>query len=200
MIGLVLRYKCMGAFSDNLHASFPSYWMDVLGKNFVECFASPFNHKFEKYYSIYEQDRVFGSLGNFFSMVEQNNGILPLCAKYEINPPWNNQMYEKVQEILSKTFRQGTPVEAIVAGPSWTKTSWIPGLTRLIGSNPKYTENSFRGEKVMEYYNDMQGKKIPLKTVYWVFSVTGLPEGVLKRLNLDKPASFPRRWRKASAR
>lgn len=200
MIGLVLRYKCMGAFSDNLHGSVPSCWMDVLGSDYVECFASPFNHKFKRYYSIYEQDRVFGSLGNFFAMVEQNNGTLPLCSKYEINPPWNNQMYERVQEILSQTLCNKSPVEAIVVGPSWTKTSWIPGLTSLIESNPQYTENSFKGERIMHYYNDMQARKFPLKTVYWVFSVAGLPDSVLKRLDLEKIISFPRERRRALGR
>jgi hypothetical protein len=87
MIGLVLQYKCIGAFSDNLHGSVPELWRELLGDQWVECFASPFNHKFDKYYSMYEQDRVFGSLGNFFSTMEITQGVLPAYGKYEMNPP-----------------------------------------------------------------------------------------------------------------
>jgi hypothetical protein len=57
LIGLVLRYACMGAFGDNLHGSVSSDLPRLLWGDYVECFASPFNHKFPKYYSIYEQDR-----------------------------------------------------------------------------------------------------------------------------------------------
>jgi hypothetical protein len=91
VIGLVMRYRCMGGFSDNLHGSVPPSWGESIPA-FVECFASPFNHKFTSYYSIYEEDHVFGSQGSFFSMIHRAGGVLQEGC-YEINPPWNNEMY-----------------------------------------------------------------------------------------------------------
>ena len=64
MIGLVLRYKCMSAFENNFYGSVPSEWGDVLS-HYQECFASPLNHKFRTYYSMFEEDMVFGSKGIF---------------------------------------------------------------------------------------------------------------------------------------
>ena len=190
MIGLVLRYKCMGAFSNNLHGSIPDTWKEALGDDWVECFASPFNHKFDKYYSIYEQDKPFGSMGNFFSMISQNGGALPLCGKYEINPPWNNQMYEAVQRILAKTLPSDTPIEAIIVGPNWRDTEWIPGITGLIPDNPSYTDHSFKGVHVKEYQNDLTHEKFTLNTVYWVFSQKGIAQDVLETLDLPRPKTM----------
>jgi hypothetical protein len=192
MIGLVLRYKCMGAFSNNLHGSVPSSWMDELGNQYVECFASPFNHTFDKYYSIYEQDKVFGSMGNFFAMIELNSGRLPAGGKYEINPPWNNQMYERLEEILDVTLACQAPIEAIIVGPKWTKTSWIPGITSLILGNPNYARNSFKGQRELWYINDMTGTPFKQKTVFWVFSRYDIGDTVLNKLQLSRPTGPPR--------
>ncbi len=91
MVGLVMRYKCIGGFSDNMHGSVPRAWNDALGVGkYVECLASLFNHKFERYYSMYEQYQIFGSLKNLFSMIRQNGVMLPDNGKYKLNLPWNN--------------------------------------------------------------------------------------------------------------
>lgn len=78
MIGLVLRYKCIGGFTDNLHGSIPSSWATVLN-DFSECFASPLNHKFEDYYSMFEEDKIFGSKGNFFGWSSKMAGLFLLA-------------------------------------------------------------------------------------------------------------------------
>jgi hypothetical protein len=188
MVGLVLRYKCMGAFSDNLHGSVPACWLKELGPEYVECFASPFNHKFDRYYSIYQQDTVFGSLGNFFSMISQNDGKLPDFGKYEINPPWNNQMYQQVQKILKRTLLQrDVNIEVIIVGPNWSDTKWIPGITELLDLNPSYKHGSFGNDGRMQYINDMKAKNFHQKSVYWVFSRRGIPDHVLDILHLNRP-------------
>ena len=188
MVGLVLRYKCMGAFSDNLHGSVPACWLRELGPEYVECFASPFNHKFNKYYSIYEQDKVFGSLGNFFTMISRSNGMFPDHGKYEINPPWNNQMYEKVRDILRETLsRRNVDIEAIIVGPNWSKTAWIPGITALLTINRDYKYSSFGNDGRIQYMNDIKGMNFTQKSVYWVFSRRGIPDKVLDLLHLSRP-------------
>lgn len=193
MIGLVLRYKCMGAFSDNLHGSVPGAWTDVLGQDFVECFASPFNHKFELYYSIYDQDKVFGSKGNFFSMIDcvEQQGMLPDDGMYEINPPWNNQMYEKVNQVLKKTLANGRCIQAVIVGPNWRDTDWIPGLDKLLQLDPDgsaYKEHSLTGTGDMWYRNDATDSPFRQNTVYWIFSTTELPKDIPSKLGLPKPS------------
>ena len=38
----------------------------------VECFASPFNHTSPRYFSLYDGDRIFGAIGNFFKTPKKN--------------------------------------------------------------------------------------------------------------------------------
>ena len=184
MVGLVLRYKCMGAFSDNLHGSVPDSWSRGLSLEYVECFASPFNHKFERYYSIYEQDRIFGSQGNFFTMVQQNCGMLPDFGKYEVNPPWNNQMYEQVYRIMRKTMQYQVMIEAIIVGPNWRDTRWIPGITSLIENPGYYAQHSFHHAKVLMYVNDNTGLLFGQDTVFWVITQAPLERDLLESLKL----------------
>jgi hypothetical protein len=187
LIGLVLRYACMGAFGNNLHGSVSSDWPRLLGDDYVECFASPFNHKFPKYYSIYEQDRVFGSLGNFFAFMEKTEYILPSDGKYEINPVWNNQMYEQIQLILDKTLASKSKIQAIIVGPDWEDTTWIPGITELIGLNHEYSENSFAGLNKVGYRNDMMNSRFSQDTRYWVFSTVMMDDSILEKLEIPNP-------------
>jgi hypothetical protein len=182
MIGLMLRYQCMGGFTDNFHGSVPSSWGDVLD-NFTECFASPFNHKFENYYSMFEQDRVFGSKGNFFRMIEQNGGIMP-PGGYEINPPWMNAMYERIAQIIDSSMLKRNRIQAIIVGPNWTDTEWIPRLNMLLERFQPYTKHSFSNSKKLRYSHDMSGDHFSLDTAYWVFSSRPIGDQVLKNLML----------------
>ena len=184
MTGLVLRYKCVGAFSDNLHGSVPSDWLHILGETCVECFASPFNHKFHIYYSIFEQDRVFGSQGNFFAMMAKNDNVLPEHAIYEINPPWNNQMYETVHKILEKTLINKKTVRVVIVGPNWTDTRWIPDINLVMERFKSYSLNSKHGTNFVQYVNDIQSKTFVQDTVYWFFSTTQVTEEILIALKL----------------
>jgi len=195
MIGLVLRYKCVGAFSNNLHGSVPGTWGHELGP-VEECFASPFNHKFETYFSMFDQDSVFGSQGNFFSAVDSGEGMLPeRDVFYEMNPPWNNQMYEKVNEIMRRTLQAGRRVRVVIVGPKWKHTRWIPGFRRLLLESEAYHAHSLSGKGLMWYQNDATGKRFPQKTVYWIFSAEGLLANLPERLGLPPPRGKPERAR-----
>lgn len=182
MIGLMLRYQCMGGFTDNFHGSVPSSWGTVLD-NFTECFASPFNHKFENYYSMFEQDRIFGSKGNFFRMIERNGGSLP-PGGYEINPPWMNAMYDRIAEIIEESILKKNDIQVIIVGPNWKDTTWIPSLDMLLGMFQTYKRHSFSDSKKLLYNHDMTGDKFSLDTAYWVFSSKPIGDQVLKNLRL----------------
>ena len=188
MIGLILRYKCMGGFSDNLHGSVPESWSREL-PDYIECFASPFNHKFSMYFSIYEEDRVFGSRGSFFTMIEHKRGILPK-GRYEINPPWNNDMYERLVTILDRSLPRND-ITAIIVGPYWNDAHWCnEGFSELITMNSKdYGRNSFMNVNVISYVNDAKKQQFSLQTAYWVFSRHYMEPRKLSRLRLHNQRS-----------
>jgi hypothetical protein len=188
IIGLILRYNCMGGFSDNLHASVPSGWASNL-IGFVECFASPFNHKCENYHSMFEEDREFGSRGSFFAMVHRAGGELK-SGRYELNPPWNNEMYECVLDILTKSL-QTQAIQAIIVGPNWTDASWCSeGFCNLIRSLKHYRTNSFKIVKPVEFVNDATNMTFRQSTACWVLSRTPIQDEPLSRLRLDMSNPF----------
>lgn len=181
LIGLVLRYQCLMAFDSNFHGSVPGNWKSTLG-GFTECFASPFNHKFERYYSMFEQDREFGSLGNFFVMLEGNRGVLP-NGNYEINPPWMDGMYERLAKVLERTL-ETQDVKVVLVAPNWDKTRWLPSLQRLVRGAPRYRHNSCEVVKDIGYVQDLSTKRFRFTTVTWIFSLAPIPEFVLQGLGL----------------
>ena len=67
IIGLILRYRCIGGFSSNQHASIQGQWGETFGK-MIECFASPLNHVFSDYYSVFEDDNVLFCSLVYFSV------------------------------------------------------------------------------------------------------------------------------------
>lgn len=177
MIGLVLRYMCMGAFDSNFHGSVSQSWAQEL-PGFVECFASPFNHKFRTYYTMFEQDRDFGSSGNFFVMLGHRGGVLP-PGRYEMNPPWMNAMYERLQEVMECTMDAGVDVLVVIMGPKWKDTKWIPGLTRIMEEAPEaYLKHSRHIVDKVSYVQDMTKVKFDFDTVAWIFSKRPVPEQV----------------------
>ena len=179
MVALVLRYMCMGAFDSNFHGSVPGRWAQEL-PGFVECFASPFNHKFRTYYTMFEQDREFGSSGNFFAMLAMTDGILP-PGRYEMNPPWMNAMYEGLEEVMRRTLEARRDVLVVVMGPNWTDTQWIPGLTQVMHDAPEeYGKHSMHVRKDMQYVQDMTDVNFAYDTVAWVFSKRPVPPKVLE--------------------
>jgi hypothetical protein len=114
-------------------------------------------------------------------------GLLPSCGKYEINPPLNNQMYKHIEMILDKTLACQSKIQAIIVGPDWKDTSWIPDITELVGLNREYSENSFAGINKVEYRNDMMNSRLPQDTRYWVFFTVMIDDSILERLEIPNP-------------
>jgi len=62
----------------------------------TELFASPVNAYYKKYYSLFEIDREFGSLGNFFTAPDANFQT----GTFQVNPPFIDQVFQSVVERL----------------------------------------------------------------------------------------------------
>ena len=192
LIGLVLRYLCVGGLDDNLHASITQSGAEAMGPHCVECFASPFNHKFATYFSIFEEDRVLGSQGNFFKAIQEHNGALPTkFQRFEMNPPWINDVYERLVEIVDRSLSTRSDLEIIVLAPQWVVTRWIPGFSSLLlgGKNPAYASHSITPyttvqPKTMQYIHDLSNTKLYLRTVSWIFTSSQVPSQLREYLSV----------------
>ena len=182
LVGLVVRYRCMGVFSDNLHGSFPKSWAEHF-PDCVECFASPFNHKYETYFSMFEADRVFGSNGCFFVYLAEREDMLP-AGRYEINPPYINEVYDRIQQILRKSMAGSDAIQAIVGAPNWADADWytegFPSLLKIAG----YSKRSFHTVIDIEYVNDAMGQRWNQPTAIWVYTTRAIPKSILQKLHI----------------
>ena len=163
-----------------------------MGSHCVECFASPFNHKFATYFSIFEEDRAFGSEGNFFKAIKENNGLLPSgFQRFEMNPPWINVVYERLVEIVDNSLSARTNLEIIVLAPQWVVTRWIPGFSSLLQRerNSSYATYSITPyttvqPKTLQYVHDLSDTKLFLRTVTWFFTSSEVPYSLREYLSL----------------
>lgn len=105
-----------------------------LGKT-IECFASPLNCRFERFYSAYPViERAFGSLGSFYS-----DDVLNIEeGSFEANPPFVPEimtfMEKRIHQLLSD-IRKG-PLSFLVIVPSWGGS----GSTAEACSNSKFKQ------------------------------------------------------------
>ena len=130
IIGLILRYRCVGGFESNLHGSVTADWGRMFD-GYTECFASPLNHKFNIFHSVFDEDGVFGGSGDFFKMVGKNEGVLP-SGSYEINPPFHSTLLDQVAEIVDRSFRSNVEnLKIVMIVPKWSHTNFIPKLDNV---------------------------------------------------------------------
>ena len=117
LIGLILRYCCVGGFDSALHASVPASWSQAF-EEFTDCFASPMQHLFPAYYSLFEEDKLyFHSSGNFF----RERGSKLAAGRYHMHPPdiqcFHNEIHRIVQASLPAAL-----MKIILVAPGWQAT------------------------------------------------------------------------------
>lgn len=117
----------------------------------TEAFASPFNHYFKRYYSIFDDDAAFGSLGSFF-----NKAHAPGEALY-INPPFTPHILSRMAESVCKLDR------AVIITPSWSDADWYKklescGFSKQLKTGTKY--NMLEKEFVPKFTTTMWTKGV----------------------------------------
>jgi hypothetical protein len=133
IIGLILRYRCIGGFDSNQHASVARVW-GTRFPNALECFASPLNHVFGNYFSVFEEDSLFGSNGNFLAFIDSKRGVLP-DGVYEMNPPFEETILDRASDIVCETFdaeHRDCMVKLVMFVPNWTDSSFFTKLQSLL--------------------------------------------------------------------
>jgi hypothetical protein len=175
MIGLILRYRCIGGFNSNQHASIQRSWRGSF-PNTIECFASPLNHVFDDYFSVFEEDGVFGSKGNLLLSIN-SGGMLPTPAgrrepyDVEMNPPFEETILDKAADIVCKTLAAtGCVVRLVMFAPNWKDSAFFRKLEKLTkDADPRY---AVMEEKRISYDN-ARGGVPPVDSLMFIFVGSG---------------------------
>ena len=132
----------------------------------IEGFASAFNSQIIRvdpslsFCSLFDSDKVFGSLGNFFEVDFLGKEVV-------VNPPFIESILEKAAEKCVETLDRGKG-KFIFYGPSWKDAGFYRILER---SKYKIREETL--EKGKYFYEDlMTGKLVPAKFNSVVFVLT----------------------------
>lgn len=120
----------------------------------VECFASPMNHYLPDYYSMFDSDSKFGSIGNFFT-----NFLSSKKERFVINPPFSYVMIRRVCEFCVN--RRNSPRTTILLyGPNWEKGGIQDAYATVIAAYPNSIVREIP-EKKHYIYNYSTGGKVP---------------------------------------
>lgn len=144
---LVARYETLSGNTGAIQGAIPHNIFDILEttldiKN--ECFASPLNCHFPRFYSAFpDTDIPFGSLGSFFD-------FCPLSGSYEVNPPFVNTfmvtMTQKLETLLSCATDTKQPLLFFVIVPLRIEALYYKLLSQSCYCRIKY--NLIRKEHV----------------------------------------------------
>ena len=117
---MIQRYDLLDG--NSLQWAIPRRLFMFLNKNFqcdTELFASPFNAYFKKYYSLFDEDKYFGSLGNFFNAPDSK--FQSGC--YEVNPPFIEVLFNKISKriicLLQNAELNNEELTFIYIMPDW---------------------------------------------------------------------------------
>jgi hypothetical protein len=120
----------------------------------VECFASPMNHYLPDYYSMFESDAKFGSIGNFFT-----NFLSSKMERFVINPPFSYVMIRRVCEFCVNR-RNSRRTTILLYGPNWDKGGIQDSYATVMTAYPNAVAREIP-EKKHCIYNYSTGGKVP---------------------------------------
>eukprot|EP01060_Flectonema_neradi_P006808 TRINITY_DN14660_c0_g1_i2.p1 TRINITY_DN14660_c0_g1~~TRINITY_DN14660_c0_g1_i2.p1 ORF type:complete len:400 (+),score=71.97 TRINITY_DN14660_c0_g1_i2:61-1200(+) len=118
---ILQRYASLGGHG--YQAALPASAFTVIHNELkvdCECFASPLNCRYKRYYSAFpDTDCCFGSLGSFFK-------DLPKSGSYEANPPFVPEIMTSCVEHIEKCLQNSDqPLSFFIVIPTWKEVrSW----------------------------------------------------------------------------
>lgn len=155
---LVLIYGMLGFETGQFWGLHPNFYKKIESsyENPMECFASPFNHNLQKYYSpVPKIDKHFGSKGNFFKKFLKSKND---C--YVMNPPFVEDIMKNVFKMsLNKFSSSEKEITIFYYLPYW-KDMIDPFIQELKHNDHYCKHHVFYRNKtfVYDYIND---KKYP---------------------------------------
>lgn len=166
IIYLILKYYFLGidtGFFWSIDRDIYDRLIDINDNKYcIECFASPLNHTIDNYCSLYEEDKIFGSLGNFFTYADciiKNN----LEKRLVINPPYTELMIEKTIEKIIEIKEYVNKTEFFILLPYWEDMECIKNLINRNDSEYIIVED---GQYIL--YNHIKNEDIntPMALIY----------------------------------
>lgn len=145
LFSVLARYDMLqGA---GLQAAVQGAVFDVLLKHYncnVECFASPLNCRYERYFSAFpDTDRVFGSLGSFFDYDFAQSG-----GSFQANPPFVSSFILAMCQTMERGLEKSEePLMFSVFVPAWTETAGWKAL-----NDSKYLRKHCLMDQSAHYY------------------------------------------------
>lgn len=94
----------------------------------IEAFSSPFNNNLEKYCSLFQEDQLFGSQGNFFTEIRTRGSETEPETSFRrwiINPPYTNYVIDRMFEAISMRMNRYPEDEYYFLLPWWPQLQII---------------------------------------------------------------------------
>lgn len=117
---LLMRYDAVGG--PMYQCSITEKTFEVLRSQFgvaKECFASPFNHNAEMYWSAFpDTDVFFGSQGSFFTSLQ--SPLVMEGGSFYANPPFVEEYMRLLRDYMEQILKLPVPVSFAVIIPTWT--------------------------------------------------------------------------------
>lgn len=116
---LLMRYDAVGG--PMYQCSITEKTFEVLRSQFgvaKECFASPFNHNADVYWSAFpDTDVFFGSQGSFFTSLQ--SPLVMEGGSFYANPPFVEEYMRLLRDYMEKILTMPVPVSFAVMIPTW---------------------------------------------------------------------------------
>lgn len=154
-LAALLRYQLLGrnrglfwSIDNQLYQSFPQLDKDTTPLETIECFASPFNQNLTYWCSAFEEDRIYGSRGNFFKVIKEIKGP----KRFILNPPYTVYIVSDSIRVTLDYMERNPGCELIAMLPyqsdlkemdSIKMLESMPNKWMLVLNPPSYTIHDF---------------------------------------------------------
>jgi hypothetical protein len=122
----------------------------------AELFASPINSYYNNYFSLFKEDVIFGSLGNFFNIYPD----FFLEGTYQVNPPFINRVfietYNRLLFYLERSQKLNKGLLFILFMPNWLDSK----AYRMVKSSHYYCSETIMDAEDHYYYSYKECKYI----------------------------------------
>lgn len=189
---LLVRYETLGGPMYQCSCTAPAFQAMRAGFGVdYECFASPFNHNAERYWSAFpDTDCFFGSRGDFFTNVDVLQGS---GGSFYANPPFVEEVMLLMKEKIEIMLGWAVPVTFLVVVPHWTDEPCHRWMMQQTQSGNARHQLLRAGHKYIEGSQQKNTRESPIEhTAHFVASLFLLQNELARKASTDADANFTR--------
>lgn len=163
-----LLYVMCGFDSGHFWGLHPNIYKEILkyDPDTIECFASPFNHTLDNFYSLFSKiDTFYGSKGSFF-----DDFLTATNKSYVVNPPFEEFIMHKVFDLIHLKLSKPEPCIIFLYLPQWDDL--MDGHLNTITANPKINVRKCslnKNESIVYDYIKMKSINASFPTYFMYF-------------------------------